>query len=219
MVIKLDFTKKERAYIAGRGGRGKKRTLGKEVRRIIKNLSEKKHTDEYSTGSAVDTTGGLICLTDSIAQGDGDTQRIGDIVKLVSIKGRFLLAANGSATGHNVCRIVMYRWKMDDAVESPALNDVFYDTVNTPFLSNIVRDMKKLTVLMDKTVVLSPTGVNGAYKMFYVNIPASKLSNIHYADQASTGTGQIYMTVLGSAGAGTSAATLYYHARLEYLDL
>lgn len=185
------------------------------VKRLIRNQQETHHHNEAGTGTECNTTGAFINISD-IAQGDNDTDRVGDQICLKSVFGNYSLIAGSSGT-LSVVRLIMFQWRMDNGAEAPALNDILFDTTNVPYLSNTVVDCSKFKVLYDKMHYVGPVGgdVNMIARRFSLRNFNKKLQ---YTAGGTNGKNQIYMLVISNNVSGATCPNFYYHARLTFTD-
>lgn len=214
MVIKLGDLN-----IAGaskrRRRRGKK-TVTDVVKRQINRMAETKQHDVYQASLDTVTPGNVLALA-SVTQGQTDTTRIGDILTLNRLTIRYTLFQDTSGS-QSVVRIIVFKWRPDDAVDPPATTDILYNA-SASYNSNYVRDMSKFKVLYDRRHTLGPQDVFDDTKLGFVDVKGSKkLGKIKFAAASATGCGNIYMLYVSSNGSAATAPNLQVHSRVTFKD-
>ena len=206
----------------------------KEVTAIAKrvvHVAEPLHyVDEYSTGTEITSTATFLDLTDAITQGDGNVRRTGDTVALRSLRfhGTFNRNAGTQDTyDFDHIRMVLFKWMPDNSVDTPSEGALLYDSgaddINAPIELDPV-ERRKIRVLEDRRILLGAR--YAATNPVDVNIPAVKdlsfrkygkqLGRVHYNGSAVTGSGHIYLMLIGSRASGVNASTLRFHATFHF---
>lgn len=141
----------------------------KEVRSIVKNTintrTELKYidvgADAVPPGQTVTLAPKLFQLI-TVAQGNADTQRIGDEIYLrdLEMRGQIVQPVPGAGlSADNIIRIIIFQWYGRitlPAGEQPAANDLLQDSVNAPANSFINHDKRELFgILYDRVFATS----------------------------------------------------------------
>jgi hypothetical protein len=108
----------------------------------------------------IDNAGTIYSLTNTIAQGVGVNQRIGDEIKLKSLNARLEIRGNVGSGDYHDMRIVIFRW-FDKS--TPAANEVLSFTTNTQLrhLCQLNMDFgSQVRVLYDNTFSVSRNGTD-----------------------------------------------------------
>lgn len=177
---------------------------------------ELKHKDTYmgyTVSTAFNQTLDLTPITQAVA----DTSRIGDVIDLVSVQGRFVLTAADST---NIMRIMVIQWNEDSSVSAPTLLSVLQHTTGSfpeDILSPYLLDKDhKYKVLWDKSYNLNLTGdLKQILVEFYLNRGFRK--KVQFTEASTTGVGKIYMLYI-SDSTGPSHPAINGFCRLRYYD-
>lgn len=177
-----------------------------------------------ATNSEVNTGGTITSLTGGITQGVGAGSRVDDTVDIKRIYGRLMFTTESGAAANTIhfTRIIIFKWLVDSAVDSPALADILEDTAVNPYQSGFVlppQERRKFKVLMDKLYYTSNRETSpGSTKLLKINIP--RCGKVRYNEAATTGYGQVYILTLGnSATASGDCTRLYYNLSIKYRDV
>jgi len=169
-----------------------KTEIKKLIKQEIKGVQEVKSFDT-GIGSTFDNTGSITKLT-TIPQGDTDTTRDGDHIKLTKCWCNLAVSV-GDAT--NVVRVIVFRWNQDDSSVAPTVNDI---TQSVSAYSPIHRDNErahKFDVIFDKFFSVSNVGPGCAS----VEWRKPLKSIIAFQATANTGTGHLYMYIISDSSA------------------
>lgn len=209
--------RKKRMY---RKRKPKTKSVKAIVRREFKNLAERKMS-AYETQHDVSTTMSSAALL-APAQGDSTSTRTGDQVTPVRLWGRILLDRDvGGATATSMrMRVLIIRWKPNNADEAPAAATIFRNTAEpaSGFVTNLA-DRGKFDVLYDRLVTLGNHADDTikAQRILKVNIPFP-MKPVIYDTGATTGRGIPYLITLGSVAAGASNGTAQPYFHLRFID-
>lgn len=195
-------------YKKSNRGRRKRRTakptknFARKVLKVVKRTQEKKFYP-FANSTTVSSVGYLLDLT-TIPQGDTDTTRDGDMLRVSSIQVNFAWAA---ADAYNICRMVMFQWMPASSPGSPpALADIFADTTNA-VISTFAHDTRKsYRILLDRTCVVDADDPMKICKMY---VYKKFMRNIQYAGGTTTGRGNIYVWLVTDSGAVTHPAVTW----------
>lgn len=170
-----------------------------KVLKVVKRTQEKKYYP-YANSGTVGSTGYLLDLT-TIPQGDTDTSRDGDALRVTSIQINFAWAA---ADAYNICRMVMFQWMPASSPGSPpALSDIFVDTADA-VISPFAHDTRKsYRILADKTCIVDTDDPMKICKMY---VYRKFMRNIQYSGGTTTGTGNIYCWLVTDSNVSTHPA-------------
>lgn len=188
------------------------------------NTKERGYTDTDFAAYNMDTTGTLTLLN-IIPQGTTVNDRVGKKVKLLSIQMRGYAIANaGSAITNDVAVIFVYDRRPRGAL--PAITDVL-ETANATALNQDSNSGRfKILKRIDMFLLGSSAGGANSGSAYAQSVDCyTKLKELPYeAMAAGTGviadinTGALYMITVGSAAAGTTAATLNATIRVRFVD-
>lgn len=215
----------------------KKTTLTKKARDEVKaiakrvvHVAEPLHfIDEYSTGTAITSVPTFINLTDSISQGDGQTSRTGDVVKLAKLRlhGTFVRNADTEDTyDFDHIRMILFKWMPSTADEIPTEDGLLYDAsaddINSP-PELAPAEARKFRILEDRRILLGAryavtNSVDSGLpivKDFSIRKYGKHLGRVSYETGVSTGSGHIYLMVVGIR-TGVNASTVSYHASFHF---
>ncbi len=189
----------------------KRKTFAKKVKDQILMMSEKKYHNASQSPTQEDYAWGVANLS-SVAQGDGDTTRDGDV-----IRGRYLDIRYGwiVSDATNFTRLVILRWKSNTTITAAQVftQDSHANTV----MSEYHHDNRKLfDILHDRTYALSTAGP--ACARCTARIP---LKNKEIQFEAASTTyvkGGIYLFAASDSGAA-SHPTLQFRSRIHFSDI
>jgi len=194
------------------------RAFTAKVEKAQVKLNEKKFYDPV-IASTVDTTGiGALTAPPSIfdpAVGTTDSTRIGDMVTIISVGGRYTIGAGGLpgvGDAFNVVRVVIFQWKSQTA---PTFQDI-WQGVNNPLTSFTHDSAGQFNVLWDRLHVVSPES-NSAES---VVIKSKRLiwgGKVHFVSGSTAGSGKIYLAAL-SDSAGAPHPSINFYGRIRYVD-
>jgi hypothetical protein len=186
------FAKKPTQHKGGYTINIPKSDLKKLIKQEISGVQEKKSFDA-GVASTFDNTGSITKLT-TIPQGDTDSSRDGDHIKLHSIWCNG--AVNYSDTT-NVIRLIIFRWNQDDSSAAPTVNDI--TQTFSPF-SPIHRDnerAKKFDVVYDH--LFGVANVGPGIQVFQWRKRMQSI--VAFQATANTGTGHLYAFVISDSSA------------------
>ena len=214
-----------------------RRFIGKyKLRQALSSIAEHKYFENGVTlgptaGAQLNSTGSLLLITD-VAQGAGQTNRIGDKATGTSLEMKYELIFPGLATTNpiNTARIIVFIWK-DDTV--PAVVDILEDPTY-PSLSPFNHDKKvKRKILYDKTI--NQYGLYSAVATqsfadsqrpnvtYSVYIPLGKLKrycNIYYQSGTTVGVNNIYcLAIADNNGAANTTWSFQSYTRYNFIDM
>lgn len=106
----------------------KKGNLDKKITRVARQVVAKEMADEvehkaYSRADIVSTisdAGSVFSISNTLSQGDGITERIGDKIKIKSLFCRLNVNAASAAT-YNTLRLIIFRW---NSAGTPTVGDI-----------------------------------------------------------------------------------------------
>lgn len=141
------------------------KAIKSEVKRALIRKGETKYLPIFSSSAAVAaSTAGVFTSLTQIDQGPSQNNRIGNQVTLKKISFRMSIvpAENPAADTYNRVRVMIFKWKEDDGVNTPALGEILDSTstsagilpVEWP-LNHVTR--RDYTIIYDKVFTLNPT--------------------------------------------------------------
>lgn len=218
-MVKLPQPSELRARMAK--ARSKKQLATKQyVKSQISRGQEKKYQQYQTTAAAIDPSTGLVqCVSNNIAQGTGENQRIGD--KITPKKLRLMYALEG-ADDYNLVRVLVVQWRQTTASGAPTLSEVltdnnsvyaplgFYDEDHIPSQCKVLYD--KLHMLNGSTS--SPIQA----KVVRKTISKFKGKKIDFeAGSTNVGNNHIYVLMISDSTA-IAHPSVTLNARFEYTD-
>jgi len=223
--------KKQRPTSYGTQGRAKNAEKGAKAKRSAKTeanraaMSAKKknagYVDLANAGYPCDTTGSITLLA-TIAQGASQQQRIGKKAMYKSIQTRGNITQNSTATTNDVAVCIIYDKEPTGTL--PNITDIF-NTVNAlSFLNDTNSD--RFRVLRRWTHCLSGNPVTPATGNEIIDVDEYldlKSLPVQFKAAATGAIGDIaygalYLVTMGSAAAGTTAATASLGFRTRFFD-
>lgn len=182
----------------------------KAATKIVKAIPEKHYFDTV-INNTIDSSGSIFDLS-LIPQGDTDTSREGDRVRMTSIQWR---GQAYNADTSNVLRFVFFQWLMDDGVDTPQVSEILQATmVGNPYAvyAPYAKDYAgyKFAVLYDEILCTSQNG--DANNIFSFNFPIKKnkkiTPNIQYVAATTSGTNKLFVMVISDSGAITHPSAI-----------
>lgn len=160
----------------------------KDVKKIIRGVSETKRKIGHITGQFAYNTNPHFSLTD-IGIGTSDVARIGDQATPTHLKVNMVL----DYAVDTFVRVVIYRWKPDSVTYTQSNVDLFeYPTYVT---SGYFWDKKQqFSIIHDKTYHMTPNNNNAGKKMITIS-KKLKQPRIQFTSGGIQGTNKIYMAV------------------------
>lgn len=215
----------------------KKTTLTKKARDEVKAIAKRvvhvaeplHYIDEYSTGTTITSTATFINLTDAITQGDTQTSRSGDVVKLAKMRfhGTFnRLSGTSAALDFDHIRMVLFKWMPSTADETPTEAGLLYDSsaddINAPIELDPA-EARKFRILEDRRILLGarPTSVGPVNsnipiaKDFSIRKYGKQLGRVLFEANTSTASGHIYLMLIGLQTGG-DASSIRYHCTFHF---
>ncbi|AUM61975.1 capsid [uncultured virus] len=191
-----------RRYIGGRKTRGRRRLTKvekKQVVKIVRANQELKYFNSITAASGLSTTPTMFQLT-NIPQGDTDTTRDGDRLKLLKfyVRGSFVF---GDST--NFIRLIFFQWKPNS---TPVSTSVLLPgpSGSVDYLSQYNHDLRQeYKILYDKTFTLVSYSQVGVPSNQYIPIASNsiklfkfmrkpKSTNLQYTGGTTSGTNQVW---------------------------
>lgn len=181
-----------------------------EVMKEEKKTEELKYFITANASISISAVGQIFGLTNTIAQGTSETQRIGTQITLRNVLTRFDVTHDDST---NVFRIILFRW-MEEG--TPAVADILQDTTIVPWLSSLsAKFAKSIQVIYDKSYSMSTnTDANIVGKIF------KKLRGNAIWEPTAIGVGrqkgQLYLLAISDSAVG--GLTFKHHTKVRYVD-
>lgn len=224
--------RKPKQYVPGWGGMAgraigtfskwattKGSTANKALRlaRKVANLVniEFKYKDTSLSQTAFDWSGSIATLNNP-AQGQTDTTRIGDSIKVQSLKIRGTV---NNASGANItsnCRLIVF-WDEQEQISTAA--DLLENTASTvtPFSPKHYDKRFRSIVLFDQMVTMSSvSGSNSAFRNFEIELPIGKHTQFSAAS-TTINTGALKFLYISDL-VTSNLPTITYYARVFYTD-
>lgn len=186
------------------------------VREELKEDVEVKYLLTNHQSLSIDTTGELYSLT-NVSQGTGDSNRIGDEIKISALELR-INALYGDTT--NYLRIIVFQWLANDDISAPIVGDVLYDASSSiPYvLSYYNNDTlgSDYSVLYDKVHSLNNTYKTNFSQNIFIPMKYAK-KKVQYVAGTTNGSHKLYILLCSDSGA-IPHVTVNMVARLTYVD-
>jgi len=203
----------------GRRSKVRRRLSTKHIRKTILRMHEPKmHYQTVYNGveMALDTPGVALSLP---TVGSGADEREGDKIYLDHLKVTAVVTKENDL-GDELCRILIVRWKGDNAHDSPiagagVLNEILEttlwgtpNTVQAPYIADKAL-RSKFEVVWDKRFIMTQQngpGNTAAKKMFVFTLPLKRMHK--FEDAGQTGPNNMYCWVLSNYAAAARASPI-----------
>lgn len=186
--------------------------------------TEAKYDDEASTNTCYNPGSNdvIVCLTNNIAQGTSDSERIGNsiLAKDINVRG-YAYWAPTVTTGPfvNVGRYIMFVWKDNANANGPTAAKILETPTNIN--SHYNKDYTdQFVVLKDQRIPMN-AWINASVTQDVHEFKIYKKLNFHIRWlNATTGGTQnhVYMMFMGSNTASANATVFQIYSRLNYTD-
>lgn len=217
--------KAQRSYQGRRNGKkAKKRARPSEsivaaVDRIITDRSEKLYFDVPSQSTGISTTGTIFGPLSAPAQGDEDTERTGDALRVSSMQIRYQVQV---ADVTNVMRMVMFQWKSSQ-MAAPQVGEVLQPYLPGPapgIFSPYTHDSRdNMRILWDSGLLqLAVDDTGNVCGTAYVTKGFLNERKIQFVAGATTGYPHIYLLCISDSGAVTHP-TVNFVSRMVYTEM
>lgn len=218
--------RRRRTYLRG-GGQRLTVAQKRQVKKMVELGKEKKYFD-YNIAYNTDITSGglggsLFTNISAVPQGDGDSERIGDQLRMTSLQYKLTLDAGGaSVTAGNPywLRYILFRWKPDNANDAPSVITEILEN-STDVLSLPVGEdaqRKKFEIIQDKFIALSGRG-SGTDNWHKEIIGFEKMNGklINFNNTGVSGSGHLYILVVATH-ASANVTEMAGNFRLYYTE-
>lgn len=183
------------------------------AKRIVRRYDELKFKDVYDSTAAVQSSSlaaarGLL----GVAQGVGDTQRVGDQLYLTSIQINLQLTVSST----QVMRLIIFKWKPLTTSYVPTLQDILNSPSNTavgPVYMKRIDTAQEFTILYDKAWAFQVANVSN--RIIRINL-SKKLGKVQFDAGTTDGLHKIYYFLLTDVSA---ANTVSMYTRIRYKDM
>lgn len=188
-----------------------------QIGRMLSTKTELKTFDfDAKSAQSIDTAGTIFSISE-VPQGVTDITRVGDSLLPKRLEIRMLQI--GADTPSNTMRILLFRWKMNDASDTPGVSEIFEggyagSYVFSPYNTH---NRKRFEVLWDDTVVLNPnvaSTTNTQWRTKYFKLAKKP---IDYQYSAVTGQDKIFLLVISDSSA-ISHPTIQFISRMYFTD-
>lgn len=203
-------------------GRGLSKKQRQQVKRYVSGAKETKafFTNDATNALSYDTvTIDDLCL---VAQGDGDTNRDGQVCDMKSLSIKYLLTGSTVTT---VARLLVLQYYSDNDDDALVVSDIFQSgTTSIPFCHTKHTNAHDFKVLYDKRFVLGKsTSLEGSDKAVgTIYIPASKMARKRLKQNGSGTDGFNHIFIVGVSDvtdASGNEPNLAYNAKLSFKDV
>lgn len=189
------------------------------VKRLISLRQEEKYDDTVLSAVDMNTTPAITDLFNP-AQGDTDITRDGDECRLKRCQLRISVIGTNSAAAladpTNICRIILFQWKVDSAIQVPNAGNIMNNTGDPLSMYNHDQS-KNYKILKDWLfdVHQTPNDSKGSRTFRYSTRKFSKQVNF---DSSSTGgINKLYLLYMSDSGVAQHP-TLSLRGRVEFND-
>lgn len=195
------------------------------VKRMIDRGKETNFHDEKATGTSITNAAQFINLTDSIAQGDAQGERIGDVIDMKSIRvsGHIVRKSTASTKTYDDVRMMLVVWRPDTAEDDlDGLGKLLEDSSTLPLHSPLVFDSakrKKFSVLFDRHYPVTPRADGDNRNCYQIKFFKNDLGKLKFNESLTTGSGHIFLMLLGANGTAGEQSSISYSLRLTYKDM
>lgn len=183
--------------------------------------TEAKYLDTSFTGNAyqVTVTPLLQCLTNNMAQGTGENERIGNSILAQDIYFRAQVSWLPSSTIQiGTSRFILFCWKDNAGQNAPSVTKILESAdINSP----INKDYSDQFVILKDKIFAHNAQTATVCLQSQFNLKVYKKLNFHMRwTGASTGNTQnhIYVLFIGGGGSSANASSLTCHSRLNFTD-
>lgn len=191
---------------------------------ILKNI-ESHFVDSGQVTSVCDTTG-AIQLINTIAQGTTVNQCVGKKCLLQSVRIQAFFQPNSAAIYNNVAAYLVLD-RQSNGAAIPAITDILVSANTNDFPNDAKRSRYKILRRWDSLISGATTATNTpCNEMTAANvndyIPLKFIMEFNTSAttgaQATIEKGAIYVITVGSASAGTTAATFQFYTRTRFTE-
>lgn len=201
-------------YPMSKGRTASRYTLINTVQQVLRRNSELKYHDTAFSTAFTATATSVVNLSD-VVQGNTDTTRSGDRLKITSFEMRYeILGGTTTFTGNGNqrARIILVHWF---PATTPAWSDVMTGTTTRAHYNHDQRQMYK--VLWDKTFAVMSTTSKDHITGHIVVYP-KKNTSIQFQGGGATGTNRIYGLIVGDNIGASVASAVLANCRLRFTD-
>lgn len=192
----------------------KRSSVAAEVERVLRRRAERKFFDS-TVGVNVGTTYSVLALSQSIVQGTGGGQRIGDNISYLRLHCSFRVDCNITATVNDL-RIIVVLDKMNNGV-APVVGDLLIGTSLTSTYSAAQIKEKRFTILYDKLANVT-TGGRSSFMQQRV-IPLNQTASYLGTTNVVGANGKNSMWIFLVSDNNTNQPGFNMDFQIEYTDL
>lgn len=219
------FSRKRKYFRKFRKFRGRKRPRLATKKYVIKKIRqqiETKYLDiQLSPGFTVDWSGSVFSQLTNIQQGLTDSQRVGDSVKIRSVKIKINITKQDAANEDDHVRICIFQWYPNTALLAPTaamlFPAAFIGTGNAPTMPWRYDTRDQYGILYDKTFSISSSDAKSKAWNFKPNLKFAK-KTVQFDAATTSAANHLYLIMFNSSSAAASTTTVGYNSRLFYDD-
>jgi len=189
-------------------------TQQQQVKRILRANIETKHFLSAVSAAGISTSPTTTSIS-NIVQGDGDAERIGNVVSPTRLKLNYSISASDAT---NAIRVCVFKWKDSNAFINPNGNDFFKIGPSgvVDYLSHYNEEQRdQFQVIYDKTFQLV-LNTNTTKKIVHVDLPLSGKIR-YYSNAVITGTGNYFLYYVSDSLA-ISHPTIEWASEIVFTD-
>lgn len=189
-------------------------TVNRKIKKAIERTKEKKFLDTLVHNATQITTTAVVTKLSAVAQGVGDSQRVGDALTATGVEYRQLCSYQDAGC----IRHVVFQWKADDTT-APVVGDILdLGVITTAFNAPYNHDKRNQFRILDDYRAFgdnSGEGATGVTKRLF----GKKISkDIRYLAAGTTGFNQIYMISVSSVSGAANPPSVTVGARITFTD-
>ena len=173
----------------------------------------------YASSKPVDTAS-AVQLLNGCSPGTGINQRIGRQIRMVRLEGTVTMMVTPTTGVDQRQRLLIVLDRQANGVAPSAPDVLEATTVESP---PNVSNQKRFTILYDRRFALNASAEPGSQAIVNMSLPLDgRIVQYGFGGTdtvADIVTNSLYMIVLGSEAAGTSAGTAIYNLRTRFVDV
>lgn len=195
--------------------KGKKSNLAtvKEVKKMINSrfddLVEEKYYSDYVLNQSFDTGGQVLGPFTDPSQGDRDSDRIGDKIRIDSFHLRMIMYPPNLSLNKesNFVRVIVFQWYQDTTVTVPVTTDIL--SIPNPSVGYVIAHYRhdgigtKFSILFDKVYTMTNNEDGGQYSQIYINKRISlkyAKRHVQFVSGGLNGMNHLFMLCISDSG-------------------
>jgi len=183
------------------------------IAKVLRRVEDKKQDKflEYNSNTTASSSWTFLEFTDTIIQGVGQQERIGNQVLLRKIKGKIACTVADST---NFVRFIIFRWVPSTTSDLPTVGELFLPNSSNAWYSSFLPvKPSRFSVLWDYTFCLTTSGVG----CFVKEVNQSLNFRVGYDVGVNTGTNHLFLAYC-SDSAAVSHPSYYFNLVTHFHD-